>query len=94
MKAHARRFAWGAQPPEPEERGLFLTGFGLAAFVFSIVFLVWSSVALSEWLYAHLGLLGAVVAGVLFLPTVVGVVRGVRADSARWRPEPRPGSVR
>lgn len=77
--SHARRVLWGAPPPEPDERGRFLTAFGLLTWLFSASFLVLTVVVGAQWLHGFAGAAGYVAAALLVLPAAVGSLRGLTA---------------
>jgi len=77
--AHARRLLWGAARPEPDERGRFLTLFGLLTWTFSAAFLAIAMALGASWLHDHYGGIGYAAAGTLALPAVIGSLRGITA---------------
>jgi putative peptide zinc metalloprotease protein len=77
--AHARRILWGAPPPEADERGRFLTTFGLLTWLFSAAFLVLTVVVGARWLHGFAGAAGDVAVAALVLPAAAGSLRGVSA---------------
>ena len=76
VKAHARRLLWGGPPPDAEERGRFLTGFGLVSWTFSIVFLALMLVAMGVYAGNWLGPPGLFAVGLLGVISARGVFHG------------------
>src|SRR5262249_16886220 len=68
FKTWLRRLLWGAAPPERAPRGRVLLGFGLATWLYSLVFLAVTLAALGRFLGTRWGWVG--LAGV----TLVGLV--------------------
>jgi multidrug resistance efflux pump len=75
--AHARRLLWGAQAPEPDARGRFLTTFGLLTWLFSAIFLLATVAIGANWLGGVGGAAGVVAAGMFALPAAIATVRSV-----------------
>jgi multidrug efflux pump subunit AcrA (membrane-fusion protein) len=76
VKAHARRLLWGGPRPDADERGRFLTGFGLVSWTFSIVFLGAMLVAMGVYAGNWLGPPGLFAVGLLGVISTRGVFHG------------------
>jgi putative peptide zinc metalloprotease protein len=83
VKGWLRRLLWGAARPEPDPRGRFLVIYGLVSWLYSLVFLVLSLVALGHVLGARWGLLGLAAAALLALLSLRGLLHGVTAGEVR-----------
>src|SRR5262249_43035142 len=58
LKAWLRQLLWGAAPPEREPRGRVLLGFGLATWLYSLVFLAVTLAALGRFMGTRWGWVG------------------------------------
>jgi putative peptide zinc metalloprotease protein len=83
IKAWTRRLLWGAARPGPEPKGRFLLLYGLVSWLYSLVFLIGSLVALSHFLGARWGLLGLAAAALLALLSLRGLFHGFTAGEVR-----------
>ena len=71
VSGHLRWLLWGGPRPVRDPRGKFLLGFGVASWLFSIVFLSLMVLGIGRFLWIHLGLVGAglgLVVGIVVLP--------------------------
>jgi putative peptide zinc metalloprotease protein len=75
--AHLRWLLWGAPRPESEPRGRFLFLFGLAAWVYSVLFLGLMVVGFTQWWGQSWGAVGAIGAIALGLVMARGAVGGL-----------------
>jgi putative peptide zinc metalloprotease protein len=76
-KAHFRHVVWGGPKPAADQRGRFLTGFGIICWSFSTLFLVAMLFGLARWFGSYLGSLGGyLAAGGLAVPALLGVMQG------------------
>ncbi|MBI3839281.1 MAG: HlyD family efflux transporter periplasmic adaptor subunit [Planctomycetia bacterium] len=76
FKGQFRRLLWGAPRPANEPRGGLLLGFGLASWLYSVVFLALMLFALFQFLWRRWGLPGAVAVLFLGLVSARGLFRG------------------
>jgi putative peptide zinc metalloprotease protein len=76
-KANVRRVLWGAPPPAPEPRGRFLFNFGLATWLYTLVFLGVMLAFLFHYAESHWGLLGGAGVAALGLVTMRRVGQGI-----------------
>lgn len=76
LRENARWLLWGARPPRPEPQGRVLLLYGLVGWLYSLVFLVLSLVALPQLLGPGWGWLGMAAAAVLGFISVRGICYG------------------
>jgi putative peptide zinc metalloprotease protein len=81
--ARLRWLLWGAPRPRPEPRGGLLLAYGVAGWSVSLVLVMVMLVALSRLLASYGGLFGTLVVGVLGLPILHGLFRGVFGGEVR-----------
>src|SRR5262245_3590355 len=96
FKAHLRHLLWGAPRAAPEQRGRLLVAFGLATWLYSLVFLLLMIWGLFWFLGSKWGALGMVAIGMLGLvsaPSLLGgltngevrnMIRGRRIRTVAW----------
>jgi putative peptide zinc metalloprotease protein len=83
VKGHLRRLLWGAPRPAPDPRGRFLTAYGLASWLFSLVFLGLMLFALFRFLWACWGLAALAVVGPLGFASLRAVLGGLGGGEVR-----------
>ncbi|HET6573831.1 MAG TPA: HlyD family efflux transporter periplasmic adaptor subunit [Fimbriiglobus sp.] len=80
VKAHLRRLLWGAAPPPADPHGRFLTAYGLASWVYGLMFLGLMLAALYHYVgprWGLVGLAGVTALGVYaFRGLFIGLVQG------------------
>jgi len=82
-KGQLRRLLWGAPKPEAERRGRLLLGFGLASWLYSIVFLALGLWAMVAFLGRDWGWLGATAVALVGGLGVWGLFRGIAGGEVR-----------
>src|SRR5262245_43958713 len=75
FKAWARRLLWGPAPPEPEPRGRVLLAFGLASWLYSLVFLALVLAGLFRFLGPRWGWVGLGGVALLGFASIGGLFR-------------------
>jgi multidrug resistance efflux pump len=75
-KSRVRRLLWGASVPAGEPRGRLLAGFGLASWLYSLIFLALVLVGLFQVLGARWGCVGLGVVALVGLVAAPGLFRG------------------
>src|SRR5262249_39821195 len=83
MKARLRWLLWGAARPERSPRGGFLLGYGLASWLFSLVFLIMTLTAIFQFSGRRWGLLGGALGALLGFVTLRGLLRGLFGGEVR-----------
>jgi multidrug efflux pump subunit AcrA (membrane-fusion protein) len=88
LKAQLRWLLWGAARPDAHDghrpgKRHFLLVFGLVSWLFSLVFLILTLVALMQYLSTPWGVVGLVVAGLLGFMTLRGLLRGFLGGEVR-----------
>jgi putative peptide zinc metalloprotease protein len=79
VQGHLRRLLWGGPKPEPEPRALFLLGYGVGSWLFSVTYVVLMLLGLVRLFGMRWGVVGvglAVVLAVLMLRNLLGGLTG------------------
>jgi len=82
-KGQLRRLLWGAPRPAGERRGRLLLGFGLASWLYSVVFLALMFVAMIALLGRDWGWLGAIAVASVGCLSLWGLFRGIAGGEVR-----------